>query len=274
MLNIMSTHTEDPAKTCSESTISTTSTFITSVVRTEQITPAVRQITVGRGDLVRFSPLAADTFVYVLLPPAGRDELTIDSSFTWAAYEAMPEAERPVGAYYTLRRWRPEAHELDLHFVLHGDEGAASAWARRAKAGDPVALWGPREAFVPPAGTDHYLLVGDETGLPAIGAILESLDPGTAATVVVEVAGPEEHVPLPTSAAVEVIWLHRLGAAPGTTTALVDAVRQLPWPDGRIYAWGGAESRAITAVRKHVRDERGLPREAVSMTGYWRRGED
>jgi NADPH-dependent ferric siderophore reductase len=250
----------------------TISTFVTSVVRTEQVTPAVRQITLGGGDLVRFSPLAADTFLYVLLPPPGRNELTIDSTFTWAAYEDMPEADRPVGAYYTLRRWRPESHELDLHFVLHGDEGSGSAWAQRAKPGDPVALWGPREAFVPPAGTDHYLLVGDETGLPAIGAILESLAPGTAATVVVEVAGPEEQVPLPTRASVEIIWLHRLGAATGTTTALVDTVRQLAWPAGTVYAWGGAESRAITAVRKHVRNERGLPREAVSMTGYWRLG--
>ena len=56
----------------------------------------------------------------------------------------------------------------------------------------------------------------------------------------------------------------------GTTTMLVDAVRAMPWPAGVAYAWGGAESRCITAVRKHVRTERGLSRDAVSMTGYWR----
>jgi NADPH-dependent ferric siderophore reductase len=31
-----------------------------------------------------------------------------------------------------------------------------------------------------------------------------------------------------------------------------------------------AESRCITTVRRHIRDERGLPPTAVSMTGYWR----
>jgi NADPH-dependent ferric siderophore reductase len=37
------------------------------------------------------------------------------------------------------------------------------------------------------------------------------------------------------------------------------------------WAFGGAESRQITAVRKHLRQEVGWPAERVSMTGYWRR---
>ena len=43
----------------------------------------------------------------------------------------MPPEEQPVGAYYTVRAWRPEVAELDILFVLHGD-GPASAWAARA----------------------------------------------------------------------------------------------------------------------------------------------
>ena len=38
----------------------------------------------------------------------------------------------------------------------------------------PVALWGPRTGFEPAAETDWYLLVADETGLPAVAAILAS----------------------------------------------------------------------------------------------------
>ena len=44
----------------------------------------------------------------------------------------MPDEEKPLGAYYTLRAWRPEVLELDMLFVLHGDSGPSSAWAARA----------------------------------------------------------------------------------------------------------------------------------------------
>ena len=87
----------------------------------------------------------------------------------------LPDDEKPVGAYYTVRRWDPERQRLHLQFVLHDDPGPAATWAARAEVGDPVALWGPRTAFDPPPGTDRYVLCADETGLPAVAAILEWL---------------------------------------------------------------------------------------------------
>jgi NADPH-dependent ferric siderophore reductase len=182
----------------------------------------------------------------------------------------MDPAEQPVGAYYTLRAWRPEEAELDILMVLHGATGPASAWAERARPGDPVALWGPRTAYHPPDGTGHLVLVADETGLPAVAVILEQLPAGWTAQVVGEVADQTERQALPDRPGVEVVWCHREGADAGTTSLLVDAVRALPpFPEGT-YVWGGAESRAMTAVRRHVRDERGLAREAVSLVAYWR----
>jgi NADPH-dependent ferric siderophore reductase len=245
-------------------------TFLTHVVAVDDVHPHLRQVTFGGGDLATFSPAGPDTFLYVLLPPPGRSDLTIDQGFTWSGYEEMTEAERPVGAYYTLRRWRPERHELDVLCVLHDDAGPASAWAARARPGDPVALWGPRTAYAPPPATDRYLLVADETGLPAVAAILESLPDGTGAQVVAEVDNPDERQQLPSSPSVEVTWLYREGAPAGTTTLLPDAVRALPWPGGVPYVWGGGESRAMTAVRRYVRGERGLAREQVSLVAYWR----
>lgn len=248
-------------------------TFLTNVVAVEDIHPHLRQITFGGGDLATFSPAGPDTFLYLLLPPPGRSELTIDQSFTWSGYEAMDEAERPVGAYYTLRRWRPESQELDMLFVLHGDTGPASSWATRARPGDSVALWGPRTAYAPPAATDWYLLVADETGLPAVAAIIESLPDGAVARVFAEVDSPAEQQPLPPSSTVDVTWVYRDGAPPGTTSLLADTVRARPWPGGTPYVWGGGESRAMTAVRRYVRREVGLSREQVSLVAYWRHTE-
>ena len=245
-------------------------TFLTTVSAVEDLTPHLRKVTFRGGDLATFAPCGPDTFLYLLVPPPGRDELTIDQSFTWAAHAEMPEEDRPVGAYYTLRHWRPEAQELDILCVLHDDPGPASAWAERARPGDPVALWGPRTAFAPPPDTDWYLLVADETGLPAVAVILESLPEGTTARVFAEVADEAERQQLRASPSFEVTWLHRDGATAGTTTLLADAVRAMPWPGGTPYVWGGGESRTMTQVRRYVRHEVGLSREAVSLVAYWR----
>jgi NADPH-dependent ferric siderophore reductase len=252
-------------------------TFLTEVVAVAEVHPHLRRITLGGGDLATFEPIGPDTFLYVLLPPPGRRELTIDRSFTWEACFQMADDVRPVGAYYTLRSWRPEAGEIDLLFVLHDTAGHAgghaSSWAARAAVGDPVALWGPRTAWAPAEGTDSYVLVADDTGLPAAAAILESLPPGRPAVLFAEVDGPEEHHPLPDRDATTVHWRYRHGAEVGTTTLLVDAVRALAeggWPTGTPYVWGGGESRTMTAVRKVVRHEVGLAREQVSLVAYWR----
>ena len=103
-----------------------------------------------------------------------------------------------------------------------------------------------------------------------MSAILDELPAGTPARVFVELADPADQLPLPARDGVDVTWLYRGGAAAGTTTLLVDAVRALDHPAGHVYAWGGAESRAMTAIRKHLRHELGIDRERVSLTGYWR----
>jgi len=246
-------------------------TRVTEVAAVRDVVPGLREVTFRGGDLATFTPLSADTFLYLLLPPPARPDLVVDASFTWERAFAMPEEERPVGAYYTVRRWRPEVAEMDVWMVLHGDDGPASAWAARAQVGDRVALWGPRSAFVPPAGTDRLLLVADETGLPAVAAILEQRPAGQPAHVIAEVEDEAHQPPLPLDDAVTVEWVHRRGAAPGTTTLLLDAVVALPPLQGTPYVWGGAESRTLTKVRKEIRVNRGLPREQVSLVGYWRR---
>jgi NADPH-dependent ferric siderophore reductase len=246
-------------------------TFVTEVAAVEDVHPHLRRITFAGGDLAGFAPLGPDTFLYLLLPPPGRTELTVDQSFSWETVGDMPEGDQPVGAYYTVRAWRPERAEIDMLFVLHGDVGPASAWAHRARPGDPVALWGPRSAYHPPPETDWHLLVADETGLPAIGAICESLPPGAKVQAIVEVTDEYDELPLDCAADVDVRWIHRGSAAVGTTTLLVDAIRELAFPEGeQVYAWGAGEIRAMNELRDHLRRTRGLAKHQVSVLGYWR----
>jgi NADPH-dependent ferric siderophore reductase len=246
-------------------------TFLTEVVAVEPVHEHLVRITFGGGQLDQFWLPGADTFLYVMVPTEGRDELVLDEAFTFEQWMAAPEEHRPFGAYYTVRHWHADRHEVEALFVLHGDEGALGSWARRARVGDKAALWGPRVAFEPPAGTDSYLLVADETGLPGVAAIIDSLPGDVPVTVVAEVADERSRQELPARPSVSVTWVHRDGAEAGTTTdLLVDAVRALPAPSPATYAWGGGESRSMTAVRKHLRREVGLEREQCCLVAYWR----
>ena len=74
-------------------------TFLTNVVAVQDIHPHLRQITFGGGDLATFSPAGPDTFLYVLLPPPGRRELTIDQSFSWEAHAPIVDNFRVGGDY-------------------------------------------------------------------------------------------------------------------------------------------------------------------------------
>lgn len=269
---------EDSTPGAEEDPMAAIRTFISSVVAVRDIHPHLREITFG-GGLDDFVPNGPDAFVYVLLPPPGRTELTIDESFSWEKdFFPVPEDERPVGAYYTVREWRPDTKELVALFVLHGDSSdtkTASAWAERTQVGDPVALWGPRTSWEPPTDTDAYLLVADETGLPAMAGVLDLLPSEARIQLVAETSGPAEQQPLPNHPGATVTWVYRDGAEAGTaTTLLLDAVRELDWLGDRTYVFGGGESRSLTKVRRFVRDEKGLPREQVSLVAYWRHAAD
>jgi NADPH-dependent ferric siderophore reductase len=253
-------------------TIEAARTFLTTVTATAQITPRLRQITFA-GGLDTFESLGADQFLYVLLPPRGTSELTVGTDFTWEAARAMSDDVRPTGAYYTVRSWRPDVGEIDAWFVLHGDSGDASVWAARVEPGAPAALWGPRTAYAPPTATSSFLLAVDETGYAAAAAILDDIlavSPAAGVTVLAECDDSPVDGIFASGTNVEVRWCSRAGQPPGTSSVLPDTVRGLDI-DGGVYAYGGAESKQITAVRRHLRDERGLGSEQVSMTGYWRR---
>ena len=123
----------------------------------------------------------------------------------------LPGRSRPYREY-TLRSVADGVVEVD--FVRHGS-GLAGSWVE-----DPAgALWlyGPRSSLVADP-RDWYLLGGDETALPALTRWLARLPATASATVFVEVADAAEEQELPSSAAVDVHWLHRDGAEPGTTT--------------------------------------------------------
>jgi NADPH-dependent ferric siderophore reductase len=245
-------------------------TFVTSVERAESITSSLRRI-VLRGGLDGFRMLGPDSFVFVMVPRQGAGTSPIRPGFRMQDFEALPEGLRPAGAYYTVRRFEPETQRLELWCVLHDHAQGVSAWARHATPGDATALCGPRSSFSPPAGTTSFLLIGDETALPAIASIVESLQPSQQAQIVLETGDGAHTSEVPLRPGVAIDWCGRGREAPGTGTRLLDAVRGLTLPRTGLYVFGAAEAGQVLALRRHLRRERGFPSGQLRLTAYWRR---
>ncbi|RKT19613.1 NADPH-dependent ferric siderophore reductase [Streptomyces sp. 1114.5] len=254
-------------------------TFV-EVVETRRITPRTARITFAAEALADTVGSAPDQQLKLCFPRPGQAEPVLpavqDDPMGWyRAYLAIPEAERPLMRSFTLRRRRPGTRLVEIDFVLHGDTGPAATWALRAAPGDRLGMVGPSALYAPPvpfaeaaAAADWVLLAGDETALPALATLVGALPAGVRALAYVEVADEAERQPLESRAELAVHWLHRDGAAPGA--ALVGAVRAAELPAGTPFAWLAGEAGAVRALRRHLVEERGVPKPSVDFTGYWR----
>lgn len=175
----------------------------------------------------------------------------------------------PVTRTFTVRGYDETTGELTIDFVVHGDGGIAGAWAARAAPGDEITLQGPGGGYTPETTAAWHLFVGDASALPAIAVALQRLPAGALAHVVLAVDGPDEQQHLPTAATAHIRWLHSTDSA---AEDLLVAVRALEFPTGAVDAFVHGEAAAVRAVRRHLLTERGVPRAALSASGYWKRG--
>ena len=122
---------------------------------------------------------------------------------------------------------------------------------------------GPGGAYAPDPAADWHLLVGDTSVLPAIGASLARVRSGVPARVLVELDDDGDRQTFMTAADLQVEWV-----APG---GLVDALAALEWPEGDVQAFVHGEATSVREVRRHLVVDRGVPSEALSVSGYWKR---
>ena len=120
---------------------------------------------------------------------------------------------------------------------------------------------------------DAYLLVGDETALPAIARRLEEMPPRARVFSVIEVEDHREERRFRTAADAHITWLHREGAPAASSSLLETAVKSIPVGRGDVYAWVACEIEVARRLRKLLIDEWGLPRSQIKAAGYWREGE-
>ncbi|MGQ7295237.1 siderophore-interacting protein [Quadrisphaera sp. KR29] len=299
-------------------------TFAVEVSRVQRLCPSFVRITFSGDDLVGFGACGADQRIKVVLPAPGTTAgQLLETCRSWGQdwyprWLAAPEPARPLLRTYTVRAARPSRGEVDVDFVLHGTSGShagasgpASRWAAAAVAGDRLVVVGPdrpgqgrawgREWAPPPGG--RLLLVGDETAVPAVCAVLEALEPEAAQRTValLEVPCEQDALQPVASGGAQLRWLPRRGPRGEAQhgALLVGAVRSLlagqhPAPSldpgaeddvdldllwdvpeavssGDLYAWVAGEAGVVRDVRRLVKAA-GLPRASLAAMGYWRAG--
>ncbi|GAB2757027.1 siderophore-interacting protein [Amycolatopsis magusensis] len=238
------------------------------VLRTERLTPHMVRVVAGGEGLAQFQENGySDAYVKLTFPvPGVRYPEPLDLQQIRAE---LPREQWPRTRTYTVRYLDRKAGELAIDFVVHGDEGIAGPWALGVRPGDDMLIAGPGGAYAPGEEADWHLLVGDESALPAISASLERMPSGAKVQAFILVGGPDEELPLATKADAEITWLHR--SAGGD---LVRKVRDLDFGEGVVQSFVHGEADFVRELRRHLLNERGVRKDLLSISGYWRRGKD
>ncbi|WP_019630985.1 siderophore-interacting protein [Actinomadura atramentaria] len=240
------------------------------VLHTARLGPTMTRVTFGGERVDECASGGFDQRLKLFLPLPGQERpvVPVDDPDWFTAWRALDPSIRSIMRTYTVRAQRPG--ELDVDFALHGETGPASHWASKARPGDQVTIFAPLTAdnsgvdFRPPPTATRILLAGDETALPAIGGILESLPADVSTETWIEVPDPADRQELPST---PIHWLTRTNNE-HLTEALPAA--SITVPD---YAWIAGESSTVKALRRHLVQTLGMDRRTVTFTGYWRKGD-
>lgn len=237
------------------------------VVRTTRLTPTMLRLTVGGPGADGFESAIFDEHVKLIFPDPDTGELRLP---TPDGDELDWPRPFPTSREYTVRAHRPAEREIDIDFVLHGG-GLAAGWVQAVQPGDAVHIAGPPGGYRVGDDYDFYVLVADETALPAAVRWLDEMPRTHRGVAYLEVPSAASEQPVNPPPGVRVRWLHGGGQA---TDLLEQAARATEVPDGAaVFVWLAGEAGAIKPLRRWVRDELELGQNDSSITGYWKRGQ-
>ncbi|MGC5628835.1 siderophore-interacting protein [Georgenia sp. Z1344] len=245
--------------------------IVLEVLERIQLTPHMVRIVAGGPGIAAVEDAGkTDAYTKMLFPHPDTD-LTPPYDME-ALREELPTELMPTRRTYSIRRFDLENGRIWIDFVVHGDRGVAGPWAMAARPGDAVVLGGIGGGYAPDPDAEWHLLAGDDSALPAVAAALEAMPRDAVGVAHLEVDSAADHQEIDAPDGIEVRWLHRDGAEPGTTSLLTDAVRETPWRDGRVQVFAHGERSAMKSLRPYLTDDRGLAKDQLSISAYWAHG--
>ncbi|WP_430593295.1 siderophore-interacting protein [Humidisolicoccus flavus] len=243
------------------------------VLGNESLSPHLRRVTLGGEEVAAMTPQGFDQWFRMFMRKPGQQQLHIPTSPTrwFPQYLTMSGANRPLVRNYTVRSFRPGVNEIDIDFVVHEDPGPGAAWALDAKRGERAVILDEGLLYNDSDLPGDVLIVGDTSALPAIAGITESIDRNRGGVALIEVNHPDDRQEFNAPENLEVHWL--VGKATEQDGQL--ALRTLPelqLSEHLAYAYVAGESGLAAGTRRHLVRERGLSKQQVTFTGYWKHG--
>ncbi|MDO5638708.1 MAG: siderophore-interacting protein [Neisseria sp.] len=235
------------------------------------LSPNLRRIVFHSPELADYPFERNGAHIKIFLPLPGQSEPVLpeisERGPSWPDKTAMPYKRS-----YTLSAFDRQACTLSIDFVLHGDNGPASAFAENVQSGQTIGL-------SPPAGkrglieaAPACLLAGDLSALPAITAMLAEMSPDVQGKVLLW---------LPEAADLPADWRKPEGMAvqlftdadPEPMAQLVRAAADWQPACADYRVWFAGEAEMVAALRPIARVQWQLPAERCYAVPFWRKNE-
>lgn len=244
--------------------------FDVALGRRKILSPNMARLTFVGPQVKHMATSAPDQRIKIFFPHKDGRPPAIPHRPDWyELYKAIEPHERAPMRTYTIRNLRADDGEVDVDFVLHGDEGPASRWAEQAAIGDPVQMSAPNRdwragnqgyEWKPPEGVRNVLLIADLTAIPAAIGILEELavlrrPPNTQAFFEIPAAG--DRLPVPRWPGLSIHWMVQAEAALHLRpygALMIEAARTAELPFGAVKAGAEPELAEIDIDRDTMWD--------------------
>ncbi|NNF63222.1 MAG: siderophore-interacting protein [Acidimicrobiia bacterium] len=236
------------------------------VAARDELTPRLLQLTFEGDGLATMAAPEPASSVRLLVPSPGTDELVTPK---WNGNEfLLDDGTRPALRTFTPLRVDRDAGRLDLQIVRHPG-GAVSTWAEHATLGAEAAISGPGSGYTIDEDAERFILLGDETAIPAISDLLGVIPHDAAVEVHIEIVQPDARLPLSEYPNASVTWhVGDEGAVPGGR--LVEVVHGFDGLLETTRLWAAGEAASMHAIRKHVFKSLHVPRSQATIRGYWK----
>lgn len=196
-------------------------------------------------------------------PPAAYFEIYFEPPDTWPPVRGGSRSPKRT---FTPFRIDVERGLCAIDFVLHGP-GIASDWVAHAIVGSVLHAGPIKGGYTIPA-SDHLVLVGDTTAIPAIETILEAVG-DRRVTGIIEGVDSDDERTIGTGSTFDPIWVHR-GEDPDMagqlTASLIDTIEV---PHHAAW-WIAGERDSIRTMRDIVISRFNTRREQISLNAHWR----
>ncbi|WP_310009505.1 siderophore-interacting protein [Caballeronia sp. LZ043] len=174
------------------------------------------------------------------------------------------------GRVYTVREFNPTACTIAIDVFLR-ETGAMSQQLDTAKSGDRFVITGTHGGFAGvPADCEEFALAGDETAMPAIASILDSLPDHITTQLFIDI---EDEASVTSCSPDQVRPFERIlrhancHLVPGRLASTLTA-----WASHHpgAYIWAAGEANEMDEVKRTLQSGPKLDARRVHTRGYWR----